>query len=73
MGSSVPAYTSAIINSESQFFFFDPHSRNEAGMASPNGKATVTVHSTTEELCLFLSNCQNHCMGQAKILILSLN
>ena len=56
MGSSVPAYTGAIINLENQLYFFDPHSRNEAGMACPNGKATVTVHSSTEELCSFIKN-----------------
>ena len=54
MGSSVPAYTSAIVQSDNKLYFFDPHSRNEAGMACPDGKATMTVHSTTEALCLFI-------------------
>ena len=66
MGSSVPAYASAIISTESQLFFFDPHSRNEAGMASPNGKATVTVHSTTEELCLFFKKLSESLHGTSQ-------
>ena len=66
MGSSVPAYTSAIIHLDNQLYFFDPHSRNEAGMACPDGKATMTTHNSTEALCLFIKHLSSSLNGTNK-------
>jgi hypothetical protein len=54
MGSSSPSYSAAIIKCGNIYFFFDSHSRNEAGMSSPDGKATLTSHKNIFELCLFI-------------------
>ena len=56
MGTSEPCYTSAIFKCEEQYYFFDSHSRNDVGMLSPEGKACVTIHTNTENLCVFIRN-----------------
>ncbi|GFO38403.1 hypothetical protein PoB_006490800 [Plakobranchus ocellatus] len=45
IGNSNPAYSCAIIVGENEFYYvFDPHSRNEKGLADPCGRATLTTH-----------------------------
>ena len=44
--SHVPAYSCALIlDDSSRCFIFDSHSRNENGLCSPDGKATLTQHN----------------------------
>ena len=44
--SHVPAYSCALnLDDSSRCFIFDSHSRNENGLCSPDGKATLTQHN----------------------------
>ncbi|GFN83071.1 ATP-dependent DNA helicase [Plakobranchus ocellatus] len=45
MGSSTPAYSYCVIKNDNSIFVFDSHSRDTTGMASCDGKATLTAHS----------------------------
>ena len=47
-------YTIAIIKHTQYFYVFDPHSRNDCGMAVPDGKAVLVRHDSFKELCTFL-------------------
>ncbi|GFO00457.1 hypothetical protein PoB_002696200 [Plakobranchus ocellatus] len=45
IGNRNPAYSCAIIVGDNEFYYvFDPHSRNEKGLADPCGRATLTTH-----------------------------
>ena len=47
--SHVPAYWCALIlDDSSRCFIFDSHSRNENGLCSPDGKATLTQHNKSK-------------------------
>ena len=49
IGSHVPAYSCALIlDDSSRCFIFDSHSRNENGLCSPDGKATLTQHNKSD-------------------------
>ncbi|XP_052218286.1 uncharacterized protein LOC127835889 isoform X3 [Dreissena polymorpha] len=56
MGFEPPAYTSAIVFHKQQFYFFDPHSRSETGMCTPDGFSTMTVHKSVDSLCRFIQH-----------------
>ena len=42
MGSSVPGYACSILKSEEFLYFFDPHSRDNTGIAAANGLACIS-------------------------------
>ncbi|GFO32901.1 hypothetical protein PoB_005940600 [Plakobranchus ocellatus] len=45
IGNSNPAYSCAIIFGDNELcYVFDPHGRNEKGLADPCGRATLTTH-----------------------------
>jgi hypothetical protein len=56
MGNTNPCYSSAVIKTDSLFYFFDPHSRSETGMQSPEGFATLTIHKHSNALSLFIKH-----------------
>ena len=56
MGLTNPSYSSAILKNKSTLHFFDSHSRDEYGMMSPDGKATMTKHNNVESLAKFIKD-----------------
>ena len=56
MGNGQPCYSSAVFKNGGSYFFFDPHSRNESGMLSAGGLATLTSHKTVDDLSLFIKH-----------------
>ncbi|WAQ94760.1 hypothetical protein MAR_007231 [Mya arenaria] len=44
MGKSLPSYSSTIMYDTAQYYLFDPHSRNEAGMPTSDCCAALSVH-----------------------------
>ena len=54
IGQSTPCYSCAVLHEDEAFFLFDPHSRSDAGMSTPDGFATVTEHSSVNALILFI-------------------
>ncbi|XP_052278769.1 uncharacterized protein LOC127877153 [Dreissena polymorpha] len=56
IGQSMPAYSMAIIKDANSYFVFDPHSRNEVGMLSSSGAATMTIHKDILAVKLFLQH-----------------
>ena len=56
MDNGLPCYSSAIVKNGSSYFYFDPRSRNESGMLSAYGLASLTCHKTIIDLCLFIKH-----------------
>ena len=56
MGITPPAYSAAILKEDSYYYFFDPHCRNECGMASAQGVATMTCCKNISEISLFIKH-----------------
>ncbi|KAH3816216.1 hypothetical protein DPMN_117728 [Dreissena polymorpha] len=54
MGSGTPSYSTAIIHDQDKYYMFDPHSRNDAVMPSPDDTAVVSIHKSLSDLCLFI-------------------
>lgn len=54
IGKSNPSYSCCIIRNNTTYYFFDPHSRNEIGMPTPDGFATLTEYYSTSALCQFV-------------------
>ena len=54
MGSTNPSYSTAIFYDSNMYYMFDPHSRNEAGMPTPDGCAVLTIHNDIKSLSLFI-------------------
>ncbi|CAC5393460.1 unnamed protein product [Mytilus coruscus] len=46
----------AIIKDGNRYAVYDPHSRNEFGFCSGNGKCLVSFHDSLQSLCAFLRN-----------------
>ncbi|GFO14794.1 hypothetical protein PoB_004129900 [Plakobranchus ocellatus] len=44
LGSCTPAFSSAIVKEDDIYYIFDPHSRDSAGMASPDGTTLRISH-----------------------------
>ena len=51
-----PAYSAAILKEDSFYYFFDTNCRNECGMASAQGVATMTCCKNISEISLFVKH-----------------
>ena len=56
VGNSSPSYSCAILRENSNYFLYDPHSRSEAGMATADGCAILTEHTSLWAICLFIQH-----------------
>ena len=54
MGSTNPSYSTAIFYESNKYYMFDPHSRNEAGMPTPDGCAALTLQKDIQFVSLFI-------------------
>ena len=54
VGRTTPSYSCAVLHEDNRFYLFDPHSRIDAWMFTPDDYATVTMHSNISALILFV-------------------
>ena len=54
VGHSTPSYSCAVLHEDNTFFLFDPHSRSDTGMSTPDGFAIMTEHASVNALALFI-------------------
>ncbi|GFN78945.1 hypothetical protein PoB_000545100 [Plakobranchus ocellatus] len=50
LGSCTPAFSSAIVKEDDIYYIFDPHNRDSAGMASPDGTTVRISHVSVAKL-----------------------
>jgi hypothetical protein len=53
---TIDCYTMCVMNFDNTYYMFDSHSRNDCGMSSPDGTATMTSHNTLDALCSFIKH-----------------
>ena len=53
MGSTNPSYSTTIVHESNTYYVFDPHSRSEMGMSTPDGCAVLTIHNDIKPLSSF--------------------
>ena len=54
VGHSTPSYSCGVLYEDNTFFLFDPHSRSDTGMSTPDGFAIMTEHASVNPLTLFI-------------------
>jgi hypothetical protein len=68
---TISCYTVAVIHDDI-FYVFDPHSRDEFGLVSENGKAVLTAHNSVHDLHKFLLKLTSDLSNHEKICLLRL-